>query len=796
MSTLRNTLETLGLTHPEQGFVSVAPAGRWEDSMIVGNGRLGVLVPGETAAETLTVSHERLFMPNHPAIDPLPMAEHLPTIRRLLAEGKWEAATLFQAELGKQVGIDETIWTDPLIPAFQWLIEIPDAGNDGVHARSVDYRTGVACVVWRSGGATYRRETFVSRDHGPAVLRLRRADGQPIRCRMRLRQTPDTTGDTGRIDKFIESATAGVDGENLTYATTFRIRRPGAICGYGGAVRVVAVGGRVRADGDWLVIEGAGEIVALADVEMATDDGVDAVGVCRRRLASVQPEFDELLTRHVEIHAAMFGRTTLRLAEPREPVSSEDLLAGSGVGSLDPRLVARLFDAARYATISSTGEMPPTLQGIWGGTWRPAWSSDLTLDGNVQAAVAGGLVAGYPETVRAFCDTLTGMMPEFRVNARRLFGCEGILVPTRASTTGLHTHFGPRFPGCFWVAGAPWAAAIYYDYWLTTRDEQFLLDQAVPFMDEAARFFEQFCFLDDAGRAVVSPSYSPENTPASVTSGSPACVNATMDIAAIKELLRNLLTLADEGRASFPADRVARWGELLAAMPAYRLDGEGVFKEWLLDELTEQPNHRHASQLYGLYHVPDPDILADPALVAGCRRSIDRRLVYRRNNNGAEMAFGLVQLGLAATSLRAADLAYECIEWMCSEYWTPALVSLHDPGNIFNVDISGGLPGVIAQTLLLSAPGRLELLPSLPAAWPAGAITGLAARGGIGVDLAWCDGRLVCATLTAIEDTTVEVRYAESCKTLCLLAGRPVELRVVNADSATMPRLTTTGDAE
>ena len=76
----------------------------------------------------------------------------------------------------------------------------------------------------------------------------------------------------------------------------------------------------------------------------------------------------------------------------------------------------------------------------------------------------------------------------------------------------------PRFAGAFWVAGAAWAAHFFYDYYLYTGDRAFLAEHALPFMEKAALFFEDYLFVGKDGRYVFSPTQSPENAPANTKS--------------------------------------------------------------------------------------------------------------------------------------------------------------------------------------------------------------------------------------------------------------------------------------
>jgi hypothetical protein len=77
---------------PVRGFVTATRAANWEESLVSGNGCIGVLVLGDPAEEVLTFSHERLFLPTTPALPPIDMAPHLPQIRALLLAGQYQQA--------------------------------------------------------------------------------------------------------------------------------------------------------------------------------------------------------------------------------------------------------------------------------------------------------------------------------------------------------------------------------------------------------------------------------------------------------------------------------------------------------------------------------------------------------------------------------------------------------------------------------------------------------------------------------------------------------------------------------
>lgn len=394
--------------------------------------------------------------------------------------------------------------------------------------------------------------------------------------------------------------------------------------------------------------------------------------------------------------------------------------------------------------ISSSGQLPPTLQGVWSGSYFPAWYGGYTIDGNLETAVAALLATGTPELMLPVFDLLDRYTEDFRENAQRVYGIGGILLPAHLAAHGKVNHFNERWCLTFWTAGAAWLARLYYDYWRYTGDTAFLADRAIPFMTAAAEFYADFLVERD-GRQVFVPSYSPENDPGGKEAQ--ASVNATMDVAAVRDLLTSLLAAHATLGRDHPDE--ARWRTILDGLPSYAVAADGSLAEWLWPGLTENHAHRHSSQLYPLWYEPDQLILGDPALRAAAVRTVEHRWQWWQPN-GDEMAFGLVQLGLAAAALGMGETAHGILRHLASRYWRPSLVSTHNAHEIFNVDICGGYPALVSAMLVGSSGDGIQLLPALPSAWQRGEVRGLRARGGVTLRrLTWCPERvevdLACA---------------------------------------------------
>jgi len=249
-------------------------------------------------------------------------------------------------------------------------------------------------------------------------------------------------------------------------------------------------------------------------------------------------------------------------------------------------------------------------------------------------------------------------------------------------------------------------------------------------MEKAALFFEDYLSEGPDGKWVFSPTQSPENTPGNTKSQ--GTFNATMDVAVARELLRNTIAASRElGRNQ---EKIAHWQRMLEKMPDYMVDERGIIREWLTPLLANNDSHRHSSQLYPLYDGMPDEIARSPELRAAFRKSIEFKLDnHWQNNQRGFMSFGLVQLGQASASLGDEDLAYRCLTQLINRYWLNNLASMHNHRSLFNMDISGGMPAVIIKMLVASDPGKLQLLPALPKAWPTGTIEGVLCRGQIEV---------------------------------------------------------------
>jgi hypothetical protein len=748
----------LKLDIPKKGFISPQKATRWEESLLSGNGTIGALIRGNPGNDVIILSHEKLFMPRYPPTKAPDIKKYLPEIKKLILDGKGEEAAELSVQAGKEAGIEDLIWTDPLVPACQLEIKVNDESPVSAYAKTVNYENGEATVAWKSTKGIFHQKMFISRTDKVAVFKIYSPNGSKLNFKMRLAQLPlpeagesNDEGESFSVNDLITNVKTSVSEKYMTYSTLYKKQWEGSLKGYNVTSGVSTQGGKIQAADGWLSVQEAEQIVIVSSIKLFYDLPVleDPMEI------DLNPDYVKLLSSHTAIHSEMFNRFSLDLdSKERSTLFANELLSSSAPGNLNTELVEQLCDASRYTLISSAGELPPTLQGIWGGTWLPAWSGDFTLNGNVPSAIACGLNANYQEVTEAYLNYMWSMFDDFKDNAHDLYGSDGIFVPSRSSAFGKTYHYSNYYCHLFWFAGAAWTSQFFYDYWLYTGNEQFLKERVLPFMLASAKFYEDILSEDDQGNYWIIPSYSPEIAPKGFH---PAAINATMDVAALKQLLRNLIALAAEDWVD--KDRISGWNKIIEKLPPYAVQDDGDLKEWIWPEYKNENSHRHASHLYPLFYEVDPDFETDEELRNAAIQAIENRLKYRRAKKGAEMAFGLVQKGLAAAHLGDTKHAYECVEWLCSSYWSPSFTSYHDPGEIFNVDIAGGLPAVVVDMIVQSSAKTIDLLSALPDQWKDGSIKGAWTRSGVTIDLKWKDGKPVNAFLKGNRATEISVRF-------------------------------------
>jgi hypothetical protein len=728
------------ITLPGRGVHDTSPATSWTDGFLTGNGEYGATLYGAPTQEKVILNYHRLVLPNGSrSLVPPVISGRLQSVRDKALAGDYAGANRdFAAGWSLR-------WTQTYHPAYELRITTPDMTTANDYGRVTDFRTGEVTTSWTDSYGTWTRRAFVSRADRVIVHELTPAPGRTIGATLSVHTALDGVPSSMG---FATRAAVGNGSGYLNLRGTYPAGQ-GAF-GYEGVTRVVATGGTVSASGATIVVSRATRLLLLTKLDRYETPNAWDSQPLHAALAAVDTDYTALRARHTAIHTAWYDRSRLDLnvpaADRRLSVSQLIARQNNNKSVIDIALLERLYDSGRYLFISSSGILPPRLTGIWTGTWTGAWADDFTTDANINLQVAGGNILDTPEAMQGYFALVLGQLAQWRTNARNLYGARGFLAPSRTDGEYGHMlHFDAGFPGQTWTGGADWLLYPLVEYWEVTGDQAFLRDELGPALMELALFYEDFLTRTDAdGKVVFVPSFSMENAPGNTRVL--FSVNATGDIMAGKHALQAAITAANAlGVEQGSGQGVQRWTALLGKLPAYRINGDNALAEWSWPSLNDNYNHRHVHHLYGAWPLHEINPETRPDLVAPALRALE----LRGDENLS--AHGSLHRALAATRLKDGGKVYANLRKIIGNNMVfRSLMTSHNPNlETYNADAAHAIPGVLAEALLYSRPGVLEILPALPGQLAKGSITGVRARGQIRVhNLSW-DLTARTATLSA-----------------------------------------------
>ncbi|MGZ3101719.1 glycosyl hydrolase family 95 catalytic domain-containing protein [Streptomyces sp. H72] len=732
---------------PVHGTWEPEPATRWEDAFLSGNGHHGALVFGDPDADRVVVTHHTLVRPDGDDAlrRPPRLAADLPALQDRLLAGDATAAEDFTD--GRPLR-----WVRRFHPAFQLRLNRPPGDARAAYRRSVDFTTGEATATH----STWTSRVFVSRADDVIVQRV---------------TAPHVTLDLS-LDHRLPGAPAGLAVGQGAVRTpegallSLRAHYPGSDLAYTGVTLVDVTGGTTRLVPPGVLVEGATEVLLLTRVRRHTGElDVAAEGRALRELPDAA-SYDGLLDRHLALHRTAYDRVTLDLAaDPAERALPGSALLEHAGG---PALLERLFAAGRYHLLSASGLLPPRLTGLWTGDWNTAWSGAFTTNANLNLQTASAAAGALPEVTEAHAALVHRQLPDWRDNARAIFGARGVVAPSHTDGESGHTyHFSREYPLHLWTAGADWLLKPLVDHDETrgARDPR-----TTAALAEVALFYEDFLTrTDESGRLAVVPSYSPENRPANAGWGT---LDAAMDLSAARHAL---LTAADHH-----PEHADRWRTLADRLPPHRVNADGALAEWARPGLEDTYDHRHLSHLYGVWPLDEINPYDTPRLAGAARRALELRGVEN------DSAHGHLHHALVAARLRDAGRVAHCLARVLDgDYFHPSLMSAHYPHrDVYNADAAHALPAVLIEMLVQSTPSRLVLLPALPASLPRGEIRGVRTRFGAELDLAWTPDGTARALLRPGRTVRVELRTSSGAEPLDLVAGEDRALGIAGTRAA------------